>query len=177
MRLLVTGLFLIVSSVFWSADAQESAPKPGHAAAAGNAPVATRRSSPLGFSPATRARELEFESKALAVPTPENARKWLKTLTAEPHVAGTPADYRTALFVRDRLREWGWKADLATYEVLLNYPAKTTAPSLEIILPRAKNLTLAEAPWRVTRIRRAVRRSAPSTAMGSAGPRKGRLSM
>ena len=56
------------------------------------------------------------------VPTPENARSWLRTLTEEPHVAGTQADYKTAVFVRDKLREWGWKAELAEYEVLLNYP-------------------------------------------------------
>ena len=54
----------------------------------------------------------------MAVPTPENARKWLRILTAEPHVVWqTPADYKTAVFVRDKLREWGWKAELAELEV------------------------------------------------------------
>src|SRR5580693_2060424 len=62
------------------------------------------------------------DPQSLAVPTPENARKLLRTLTAEPHVAGTQADYKTAVFVRDKLREWGWKADLEELEVLLNYP-------------------------------------------------------
>ncbi len=62
------------------------------------------------------------EAHALTVPTPENARRWLRILTAEPHVAGTPADHKTAVFVRDKLREWGWKAEIAEMEVLLNYP-------------------------------------------------------
>ena len=78
--------------------------------------------SPLGFAPGSRAAELEAEATPWPCPTPENARAWLRTLTEEPHVAGTPADHKTALFVRDKLREWGWKADLAEYEVLLNYP-------------------------------------------------------
>ena len=97
-------------------------------------------SSPLGFLPASRARQLEAEARAQAVPTPENARKWLKTLTEEPHVAGTAADYRTAVFVRDRLREWGWKVDVVPYEVLLNYPVGK--PSLQLRQPMVKRLAL-----------------------------------
>src|SRR4051812_1502696 len=81
-----------------------------------------RPSPPLRFAPRARAAQLKAESRALAVPTPANARAWLRTLTEEPHVAGTPADRKTAEFVRDKLREWGWKADFAEYEVLLNYP-------------------------------------------------------
>src|SRR3954449_10971464 len=87
-------------------------------------PPPTPSTTPLGFAPGSRAAELEAEAHALGVPTPNNARSWLRTLTEEPHVAGTPADYKTALFVRDKLREWGWKADLAEYEVLLNYPTQ-----------------------------------------------------
>src|SRR3954468_22524412 len=85
-------------------------------------PPPTPATTPLGFSPGSRAAELEAEAHALGVPTPNNARSWLRTLTEEPHVAGTPADHKTALFVCDKLREWGWKADIVEYEVLLNYP-------------------------------------------------------
>src|SRR5262245_39245721 len=86
------------------------------------APDPVASPAPLGFAPSARAAELQAETQALAVPTPVNARSWLRKLTEEPHVAGTPADERTARFVRDKLREWGWKADLVEYEVLLNYP-------------------------------------------------------
>jgi N-acetylated-alpha-linked acidic dipeptidase len=102
------------------------------------------RPSPLGFSPRSRAVELAAEARAVAVPTPESARGWLRTLTEEPHVAGTHADYKTALFVRDRLRAWGWTADLAEYEVLLNYPAGT--PILELLRPDRAALPLTEKP-------------------------------
>jgi N-acetylated-alpha-linked acidic dipeptidase len=81
---------------------------------------------------------------AAAVPTPENARKWLKTLTEEPHVAGTAADHKTAVLVRDQLREWGWKAELVPYEVLLNYPRGK--PTLQLDRPTVKLLNLEEAP-------------------------------
>ncbi len=101
-------------------------------------------SSPLGFSPAARAAELEAESHALGIPTPNNARSWLRKLTEEPHVAGTEADYKTAVFVRDKLREWGWKADLAEYEVLLNYPDPTNTTTLQLNLPTVQRLPLIE---------------------------------
>ncbi len=88
----------------------------------------------IGFAPRTfESKQCAAEARALAVPTPENARRWLRTLTAEPHVAGTEADHKTALFVRDQLREWGWKADLVELEVLLNYPAMN--PQAELIRP------------------------------------------
>ena len=82
----------------------------------------------------------------MSVPNPESARAWLRTLTEDPHVAGTPADHKTALFVRDKLREWGWKADIAEYEVLLNYPVIAERnPRLELIQPSFKALSLIEA--------------------------------
>jgi N-acetylated-alpha-linked acidic dipeptidase len=108
---------------------------------------------PLGFAPATRAAELAAEANAVTVPTPNQARSWLRTLTEEPHVAGTPADLKTAEFVRDKLREWGWKADLAEYEVLLNYPNTQVSvhsapafPSLKLIRPSAQTLSTMETP-------------------------------
>jgi N-acetylated-alpha-linked acidic dipeptidase len=101
-------------------------------------------SSPLGFGPGSRLAQAKAEAQALTVPSPEKARTWLRTLTEEPHVAGTPADYKTAIFVRDKLREWGWTADLAEYEVLLNYPIGS--PQLELVQPTRLTLSLIEAP-------------------------------
>jgi len=111
-----------------------------------NQPGSPGTSTPLGFTPRSRLAQLDAEARAVAVPTAESARKWLRILTAEPHVAGTPADYKTAVFVRDKLREWGWKADLAELEVLLNYPTFAFRPSLEIRRPIQKLLSLDESP-------------------------------
>ena len=100
----------------------------------------------LGFAPSARAGELKAEAEALAVPTPENARSWLRTLTAEPHVAGTAADHKTAIFVRDKLREFGWKAEIEELDVLINYPRENKPPRLSIVAPISKHLSLDEAP-------------------------------
>lgn len=85
--------------------------------------------------------------------SPQVLRSLLRSLTEEPHVAGTPADLRTAEFVRDKLKAWGWSADLVEYEVLLNYPEPSfnpvtgrTNPTLEILRPAAKPLPVTEGP-------------------------------
>ena len=87
---------------------------------------------PIGFAPSSRAAQTKAETHALTIPTPDAARAWLRSLTEEPHVAGTPGDYKTAVDVREKLRSWGWTADLVEYEVLLNYPGQAT---LEIARP------------------------------------------
>ncbi|WP_165247776.1 M28 family metallopeptidase [Paludisphaera soli] len=99
---------------------------------------------PIGFAPASLAAHRAAEAKAMAVPTPNQARAWLRTLTAEPHPAGTPADERTAKFVRDRLQEWGWDAQIVPYEVLLNQPS--APPTLALDRPEPLDLDIEEKP-------------------------------
>ncbi len=82
-----------------------------------------------------------------------NLRNMLRTLTEEPHVAGTPADLKTAEYVRDKLKSWGWSAELVEYEVLLNYPVTGNDtlgrrnPILEITRPNPMPLAVTEAVW------------------------------
>ena len=101
---------------------------------------------PMGFAPASRAAQAKAEAHALGVPTPDAARAWLRSITEEPHVAGTPADYRTAIDVRDKLRSWGWTAELAEFEVLLNYPVRTPGKEVlcEIVRPIPLSLKVTE---------------------------------
>ncbi len=98
---------------------------------------------PIGFAPASKAAQAKGEAHALAVPTPDAARAWLRTLTEEPHVAGTPADHKTALDLRDKLASWGWETEIVEYEVLLNYPGQVNC---EITRPTARALKLTEDP-------------------------------
>ena len=98
----------------------------------------------IGFAPASRAAEACAEAIAVATPTPENARSWLRTLTEEPHVAGTPADKKTAEFVRDKLESWGWDVEMVEYEVLLNYPIGPV--KLSILRPGEADLPVNETP-------------------------------
>ena len=95
----------------------------------------------IGFFAASREAEARAETVLLKTPTPERARAWLRALTEEPHVAGTPEDRKTAEYVRDRLVELGLKAEMITYEVLLNYPKSV---SLRMLKPEPAELALRE---------------------------------
>ncbi|MFP5205103.1 MAG: M28 family metallopeptidase [Acidobacteriota bacterium] len=74
--------------------------------------------------------EAKIESEFLAVPSAERAGQDLKALTAEPHLAGTPEDYRTAQFVAREFRAAGLETEIVPYRVLLNYPRKVEVTAL-----------------------------------------------
>lgn len=85
----------------------------------------------IGFRDA--ATELKLEEKFLAIPDPKLAEAHLKTLTAEPHMAGTPEDKKTADYVAQKFREAGLNTRIDEYKVYLNYPVQVrvtmTAPA------------------------------------------------
>ena len=96
-----------------------------------------------GFSAQTSDVERRFEEQFRGIPAPDSAREHLRRLTAEPHVAGTKEDYDTAVYVRDQMRSYGLTADLAEYQVWLNYPK--TDPIVELLSPRRERLSVREA--------------------------------
>ncbi|WP_435019389.1 M28 family metallopeptidase [Tundrisphaera sp. TA3] len=103
---------------------------------------------PIGFAPASRKAQGKAEAHALGVPTPDAARAWLHELTEEPHVAGTPADRKTADFLADKLRSWGWQVQIEEYEALLNYP-KLGSVVCELVRPEPVPLKVVEDPLAV----------------------------
>jgi N-acetylated-alpha-linked acidic dipeptidase len=66
--------------------------------------------------------EAKVEEKFLAVPDPKLAGEALKTLTAEPHLAGTPEDHKTAEYVAQKFRAAGLDTEIVPYRVLMNQP-------------------------------------------------------
>ncbi len=74
------------------------------------------------FGYADFAKQARIEEKFLAVPSAKLAGQHLKTLTAEPHLAATPQDLKTAEFVAQKFREAGLETAIVRYRVLLNQP-------------------------------------------------------
>ena len=66
--------------------------------------------------------EAKLEEKFLAVPDPKLAGEELKTLTAEPHLAASPEDHKTAEYVAQKFRAAGLETQIVPYRVLLNWP-------------------------------------------------------
>jgi len=96
-----------------------------------------------GFNREASDAERKFEEQFRAVPSSSSASKHLRLLTSEPHIAGTKEDYNTAIYVRDQMRSYGLNAELAEYQVWLNYPK--TDPIVELVSPRRERLSVREA--------------------------------
>jgi N-acetylated-alpha-linked acidic dipeptidase len=77
---------------------------------------------PAVFGYADFAAQAKVEEKFLAVPDAILAGQHLKTLTAEPHLASTPEDRKTAEYVARKFRAAGLETEIVPYRVLLNQP-------------------------------------------------------
>lgn len=83
-----------------------------------------------------------IEQQFRAVPSAATAREELRRLTAEAHIAGSPEDYATAVYVRDQMRSFGLRSELKEYQVLLPYPR--TPSIVELVAPRRERLQVRE---------------------------------
>ena len=70
------------------------------------------------------------ESQFLKVPDPKLAEVHLQTLTAVPHMAGTPEDRKTAEYVAARFREAGLETRIDEYKVWMSYPDEVSVTSV-----------------------------------------------
>ena len=72
-----------------------------------------------GYSGAASTAQRELERRAIAVPSPDSARRIARALSIEPHIAGTPAQERTRDFVNAELRKLGLRVETRSYRVYL----------------------------------------------------------
>jgi N-acetylated-alpha-linked acidic dipeptidase len=87
----------------------------------------------LGFSPAHATAEHQLEAAFQSIPSPEKARDWLHTFTAEPHPAASERNNQLADFVAEEWRKQGWEdVALRRYDVLHSRPRSV---SLEMTEP------------------------------------------
>ena len=96
-----------------------------------------------GYSPDAATRERQVEAAAIAGTSPERARAHSRALSAETHVAGTPAQARTRDYVVDQMRRMGLETEVRHYRVFLPH---ATAAHLWRISPDPRELPLAEPP-------------------------------
>lgn len=68
------------------------------------------------------AAQLRWDRLFLAVPDAQLAGQHLKTLTAEPHWASSPEDYKTAEYVAAKFKAAGLQTTIVPFRVLLNKP-------------------------------------------------------
>ncbi|HEX4032032.1 MAG TPA: M28 family metallopeptidase [Terracidiphilus sp.] len=87
----------------------------------GRLPAQTADTQPV-FGYTSFEAQSKIEEQFLAVPNAKLAGEDLKTLTLAPHMAATPADHQTALFVAQKFRAAGLQTEIVPYRVLMNWP-------------------------------------------------------
>ena len=70
------------------------------------------------------AEQANTDRAFLAVPDAKLAGEELKTLTAEPHIAASPEDHKTAEYVASKFREAGLETSIEEYKAWLNLPTE-----------------------------------------------------
>ncbi len=78
------------------------------------------------------AAETGWERTFLDVPDRKLAEQHLRTLTAEPHIAGSPEDKKTADYVAQKYREAGLDTQIVEYKVWFNYPSEI---AVDVVAP------------------------------------------
>ncbi len=96
-----------------------------------------------GFDPATLNEETQWERQARAIPDPTHIRATIEHLSAQPHLAGTPASKAVADWLQDQLRSYGLEASIETFEALLPTPQTRI---LEMTAPVKFSAKLEEPP-------------------------------
>jgi N-acetylated-alpha-linked acidic dipeptidase len=99
----------------------------------------------LGFSAHHAEAEHQLEDAFQLIPSPEKAREWHRTFTAEPHPAASERNNQLAEFIANEWRKQGWEGvTLRRYDVLHSRPRSV---SLEMVAPVAYTAGLREDPY------------------------------
>ncbi|MCU1311340.1 MAG: Glutamate carboxypeptidase [Candidatus Angelobacter sp.] len=100
-----------------------------------------------GFTAANSAKQIEIETKFKAVPSPEQAQKWHRRLTAEPHPSGSERNNLLAREIADTWKTQGMEdVVIHEYDVLQSTPREV---SLEMVSPKNYKAQLREEAYAV----------------------------
>src|SRR6266516_1846327 len=75
-----------------------------------------------GFTNANATAERELERRFQALQTPSNLREYMRTITDEPHHAGSPGGRKVAEYILGKFKGWGLNASIEEFEALMPYP-------------------------------------------------------
>jgi N-acetylated-alpha-linked acidic dipeptidase len=91
-----------------------------------------------GFTPASAETQAQQEIDFLNQVKPADFKTHLKTLTQEPHIAGTPANEKVRDYMVTTMDKAGWSVDTYPYEVYMSSGPGTSL--VEVVSPVSKIL-------------------------------------
>jgi N-acetylated-alpha-linked acidic dipeptidase len=103
-------------------------------------PLVVPSAAAFGESPQVRPAR-EWEGRFTALPDPGRMREAMRLLSARPHHVGSAYGRQNAEWMVARFREWGWEAEIETFDVLFPTPKERL---VEMIEPTRFRLALEE---------------------------------
>ena len=94
-----------------------------------------------GFTQTSAAAERDLERRYQAIPSPDNMREYMRTISEDPHHAGSPGSRKVAEYVLAKFKSWGLDATIEEFSALMPYPVERT---VELIEPEQYSATLKE---------------------------------
>ncbi|HWA15704.1 MAG TPA: M20/M25/M40 family metallo-hydrolase [Gemmatimonadales bacterium] len=104
-------------------------------------PAVLTAQSLTGYSASAGQRQASLEQLLVTLGDTGRAREHSRSLSAEPHVAGTPAQQRTAQYVLTQMKSFGLDTSRADFEIWLPHPESTV---VELVSPTRERLALDE---------------------------------
>src|SRR5205807_1365538 len=87
--------------------------------------------------------ERDWEAKLQAIPSTDSMRSYMRRLSARPHHVGSPYDKANAEWLLAQFKEWGWQAQIETFDVLFPTPRER---AVELVAPTRFVARLQEPP-------------------------------
>jgi N-acetylated-alpha-linked acidic dipeptidase len=97
----------------------------------------------LGYDASASEVQRETEQQLDALVDPKEMEEWLRTLSATPHHVGSRAGKENAALIAELLQSWGYKVEIAEYQVLLPTPRTRL---VELLEPSSYVASLTEEP-------------------------------
>ena len=94
-----------------------------------------------GFTSAGATAERDRERRFQSVPAPDNLREYMRTITAEPHHAGSPGSRKVAEYILAKFKSWGLSATIEQSEALMPFPVERV---VELVAPERYTALLKE---------------------------------
>jgi N-acetylated-alpha-linked acidic dipeptidase len=114
-----------------------------------------------GFTADSSARERQYESMFLDIPSAQGALDAAGTIAARPHYSGTPGDQQLAIYMRDTLRSYGFDAELETFNARVDTPHKLALQVIFNVPIETPTMTPTTAPRTRGRPARGRRNASP----------------
>ena len=96
---------------------------------------------PYGFSQADAPAQLALEQRFDAALDAQQIGAWLQQLSSGANHVGAPHNKENAEFLLQQFKDWGWQAEIETYDALYPTPKRV---ALELVAPTTFTAKLSE---------------------------------